>query len=150
MSEHLEVTLKSGGTISLIVDASLLSMVDADFEFVRGLVAAIRKYQPQPAAPVRVNVVEVPRPKATARTKAKAAPRKRGARAKVDYPEVAKFYLSAVAAGRKPIDALCEHFGVERSVAKNWPTKLRQLGLLPPRDQPVVDATAPMQYVRHG
>jgi hypothetical protein len=60
----------------------------------------------------------------------------------VDYGEVARVYLEAVA---EVIQALMDHFGVTREVAKNWPPRLRKQGLLPPRDQPQVPATAPVR-----
>jgi hypothetical protein len=63
----------------------------------------------------------------------------------VDYAEVAKVYLAAISEGRKPILALMDHFGVDRSTAKNWPSRLRRDGLLPPRDEPQVPSVAPVR-----
>ena len=81
---------------------------------------------------------------------AAAAKKPRRAPAKLDLAEVARVYIDAVTNGRRPIDALCEHFGVERSAAKNWPLKCRAAGLLPPIGQPVVHSDAPHHFVAHG
>lgn len=55
-----------------------------------------------------------------------------GAADAIDYAEVAKVYRDAVAAGRAPIRALMERFGVRETTAKNWPPICRKRGLLDP------------------
>lgn len=75
---------------------------------------------------------------------------KRNGRHDIDYTVAARVYIDAVTAGRKPIDALCQHFDVERSAAKNYPERCCKLGLLPPRGEPVVEHDPPpTRFVVH-
>lgn len=68
----------------------------------------------------------------------------------VDWPAVADVYLSAVMAGRAPIQAIMDRFEIEREIAKTWPTVCRRMGLLPPFDRPQIEhEPAPQQVIRH-
>lgn len=67
----------------------------------------------------------------------------------VDWPAVAACYKAATLAGLRPITAIMDQFNVTRPVAKAWPEVCRRLGLLPPADQPQIDAgPAPHQPIR--
>jgi hypothetical protein len=52
------------------------------------------------------------------------------------YVQVARVYLEAWQAGRKPTQAVADHFGVTRSAAAKWVVKARsdELGLLTPAE----------------
>jgi hypothetical protein len=57
-----------------------------------------------------------------------------------DLAVIAALYATATRAGQRPIEALMQKFNVDRESAKAWPQLCREAGLLPPRDQPQVDA----------
>jgi len=98
-----------------------------------------------PVEPVELPTIPPAQERPTART-----PRRRGRGSEMPpLEEIAAVYLAAYTAGKKPITALCDHFDVERSTAKNWPAKCRAAGLLAPRNEPPVHVDAPYGPVRH-
>jgi len=105
---------------------------------------------PNPSVPAPP--VVLPAPPTPDRVPAAARTGKRGPRPATPrevLAERAGVYLAAVQADRKPIQALMDHFGVDRLTAKNWPAQLRDAGLIPPRDQPQVPSEAPVSAIRH-
>jgi hypothetical protein len=48
----------------------------------------------------------------------------------------ASIYLNAKASGRSPRQAMADYFGLPISTVKNWPARLRELGLIDPDDNP--------------
>jgi hypothetical protein len=59
------------------------------------------------------------------------------------YGEVAAKYIEVEEECRMPIAAISEHFGVPRGWANAWVKTCRDMGLLPPRDQPQRERSAP-------
>lgn len=53
-----------------------------------------------------------------------------------DGPAVAASYLEATRAGVRPVQNVADHFGVDRTVAADWIRSARDVGLLPPANEP--------------
>lgn len=152
MTETIEVTLRSGVVVNLTIDGDLLSLTSEEFDILRVLAASIRSFvEPERTELQRraLNGSSRPTPRHIGARPAR-QPRAKVNGSPIDFDDVAKEYIAAASAGRPVIQALCDRFGVEHSVAKNWPNKCRALGLLPPLGQPVVHTEAPHQFVSHG
>lgn len=150
MTEIIEVTLRSGVVVQLTIDGDLFSMSSEEFDILRVLAASIRSFAEPERTELQRRALNAQGAKARqiGAKRASRKPKLNGHQA-VDFDDVAKEYIAAAAAGRPMIQALCDHFGVEHSVAKNWPAKCRELGLLPPRGEPVVHTEAPNQFIQH-
>lgn len=57
MGEHIDVQLRSGGSVHMDIDANLLSLSIEDFEFVKGIYSLLTEY-----ADLKVVRVERPKP----------------------------------------------------------------------------------------
>jgi len=71
-----------------------------------------------------------PKVKPIVKPAAKASPKPPVERKPIDWPTVARVYLAAKAANRRPIPELVDQFDVLESTARNWPGKCRSIGLL--------------------
>lgn len=58
--------------------------------------------------------------------------------------KVASIYRHAVIAGRRPIASIAEHLDIEHREAQDLVHRARAAGLLPPRNEPQVEISAPM------
>lgn len=57
-------------------------------------------------------------------------------RARTTHAKVAALYLEFDAAGRRPVGALADFYGVHRETVAVWLAECRELRLLRPRDEP--------------
>ncbi len=62
---------------------------------------------------------------------------------KILLAEIADTYREALSVGRRPIQTLVDRYDVDRAIAQGWVNQCRKVGLLPPRTEPQVEATAP-------